>query len=251
MTTAELHTLTGAYALHALSDEERADFDRHLADCPACATEVAELTATAARLGLAVAAAPPAGMKEQVLRRIGEVRQEPPRTAARGGPPRGGRTRRFTGFALAACLAAAAGLGGVAVWQHQEADQARQRAEVAERQATSVARVLAAPDARSESAELFGGTRATVVVSASLDEAVLLAADMPAPPEGKVYQLWFDDGGTMRSAGLMPPSRDEGVEAVRLEGGVGEASGVGITVEPPGGSPQPTSDPLGLLNLPA
>ncbi|PJT50025.1 anti-sigma factor, partial [Streptomyces albidoflavus] len=108
-----------------------------------------------------------------------------------------------------------------------------------------------APDARSESARLGEGTRATVVVSASLDEAVLLAADMPAPPEGKVYQLWFDDGGTMRSAGLMPPSRGDGVEAVRLEGGVGEASGVGITVEPPGGSEQPTSDPVGLLNLPA
>ncbi|WP_047470085.1 RskA family anti-sigma factor, partial [Streptomyces sp. M10] len=33
MTTAELHTLTGAYALHALPEEERAAFDRHLADC--------------------------------------------------------------------------------------------------------------------------------------------------------------------------------------------------------------------------
>ncbi|MBL0804656.1 zf-HC2 domain-containing protein, partial [Streptomyces albidoflavus] len=82
MTTAELHTLTGAYALHALPEEERAAFDRHLADCPACTTEVAELTATAARLGLAEAAVPPPAMKDQVLRRIGEVRQEPPRTAA-------------------------------------------------------------------------------------------------------------------------------------------------------------------------
>ncbi|ESP96601.1 anti-sigma factor [Streptomyces sp. CHA1] len=251
MTTAELHTLTGAYALHALSEEERAAFDHHLADCPACTTEVAELTATAARLGLAEAAVPPPAMKDQVLRRIGEVRQEPPRTAAATATPRAGRARRFTGFALAACLAAVAGLGGIAVWQHQEAEQARQRAEAAERQAASVARVLAAPDARSESARLGEGTRATVVVSASLDEAVLLAADMPAPPEGKVYQLWFDDGGTMRSAGLMPPSHGDRVEAVRLEGGVGEASGVGITVEPPGGSEQPTSDPVGLLNLPA
>ncbi|MFD7651969.1 anti-sigma factor, partial [Streptomyces albidoflavus] len=145
----------------------------------------------------------------------------------------------------------AAGAGGGSFGHHPAARAARQRAEAAERQAASVARVLAAPDTRSESARLGEGTRATVVVSASLDEAVLLAADMPAPPEGKVYQLWFDDGGTMRSAGLMPPSRGDGVEAVRLEGGVGEASGVGITVEPPGGSEQPTSDPVGLLNLPA
>ncbi|MGW4971187.1 RskA family anti-sigma factor, partial [Streptomyces albidoflavus] len=94
MTTAELHTLTGAYALHALSEEERDAFDRHLADCPACTTEVAELTATAARLGLAEAAVPPPAMKDQVLRRIGEVRQEPPRTAAATATPRAGRARR-------------------------------------------------------------------------------------------------------------------------------------------------------------
>ncbi|GFH66649.1 MULTISPECIES: anti-sigma factor [Streptomyces] len=251
MTTAELHTLTGAYALHALDDEERAAFDRHLADCPACTTEVAELTATAARLGLAETADAPPEMKDRVMRRIGEVRQEPPRTTAVDSARRPGRARRFTGLALAACLAVAAGLGGVAVWQHQEAEQARQRAEAAERRAASVARVLAAPDARSQSARLDSGSRATVVVSASLDEAVLLAAGLPAPPAGKVYQLWFDDGGTMRSAGVMPPSRGDGVEAVRLEGGVGEASGVGITVEPPGGSRRPSSDPIGLLDLPA
>jgi anti-sigma factor RsiW len=36
--TADLHTLTGAYVLHALSESERAAFERHLADCAACAT---------------------------------------------------------------------------------------------------------------------------------------------------------------------------------------------------------------------
>ena len=58
--SADLHTLTGAYAAHALSDGERLAFERHLAACPACAQEVRELTETAARLGTAVAARPSA-----------------------------------------------------------------------------------------------------------------------------------------------------------------------------------------------
>ncbi|WP_103337818.1 zf-HC2 domain-containing protein [Amycolatopsis sp. CA-126428] len=43
MTTADLHTLTGAYAVNALSDLERAQFDRHLNECDACRLEVREL----------------------------------------------------------------------------------------------------------------------------------------------------------------------------------------------------------------
>ncbi|EOD68417.1 zf-HC2 domain-containing protein, partial [Amycolatopsis vancoresmycina] len=57
--TAELHTLTGAYALDAVSDVERAEFERHLGACAACRQEVAELRATGARLGVAASADPP------------------------------------------------------------------------------------------------------------------------------------------------------------------------------------------------
>ena len=40
--SADLHTLTGAYAADALSGTERLAFERHLDDCPACAQEVRE-----------------------------------------------------------------------------------------------------------------------------------------------------------------------------------------------------------------
>ncbi|NKE62613.1 anti-sigma factor, partial [Lentzea sp. PSKA42] len=58
-TSADLHTLTGAYAVNALSDTERAAFETHLIRCESCATEVAELAATATRLGAAVDFPPP------------------------------------------------------------------------------------------------------------------------------------------------------------------------------------------------
>jgi anti-sigma factor RsiW len=84
VTTIDLHRLTGAYALHALSDEENASFERHLAGCASCAQETAELSATAARLGLAVATTPASASasREQVLRRITAVRQETPGPSA-------------------------------------------------------------------------------------------------------------------------------------------------------------------------
>ncbi|NEB82028.1 zf-HC2 domain-containing protein, partial [Streptomyces sp. SID14478] len=95
MNTADLHTLTGAYAVHALSDEERVAFERHLADCAACAQETAELTATAARLGLAATLTPRAALREQVLQRITTVRQESPReqVQSRAGRPAAVRRR--------------------------------------------------------------------------------------------------------------------------------------------------------------
>ncbi|MCM2580215.1 anti-sigma factor [Streptomyces meridianus] len=249
MNTAELHTLTGAYAVHALPDDERAEFERHLADCDQCAQEVRELCATAERLGAASAFVAPPRMRTQVLRRISAVRQEPPRLPATDGISGPLRARALPRFVLAACLAAAAGLGGIAVWQHQEAQDARERATVAEQRAQGIARVLASPDARRVTGRLADGATGTVVVSERRDKAAFLASGLPAAPSGKVYQLWFDDHGTMRSAGILDGS--SGDASMLMEGRVGGATGMGITVEPSGGSKQPTSDPLALMEFPA
>ncbi|MGW5860763.1 anti-sigma factor [Streptomyces sp. NPDC055239] len=249
MSAADLHTMTGAYVLHALSDEERTEFERHLEVCEACAQEVSELAATAGRLARAVSVAPPAHMKAEVLRRVATVRQLPPPTPAPGKSAGGsGRGRQLSRFALAACLAAAAGFGGIAVWQHQRADEAGNRAQEAQQQSEKLAQVLAAPDAKASTGRLSDGATGTVVVAKSLNQAAFVAAKMPEPPSGKVYQLWFNDDGTMRSAGLMNPARS--TEAVLLEGPVDKASGIGITVEPTGGSDEPTSDPVALMNFP-
>ncbi|WP_406001850.1 anti-sigma factor domain-containing protein [Streptomyces sp. NBC_00829] len=248
MTNADLHTLTGAYVLHALAPEERAEFERHLGMCPACTQEVRELAATVGKLGLAVAVTPPPALKQQVLRRISAERQDPPRIARQG---RGGahRGRKMSRFALAACVAAAAAFGGVSVWQHQEAQDARQEAQRAQQHAEELASVLAAPDARVSSAKLSDGARGTVVVSHSRNKAAFLTSGLPKPPEGRVYQLWFADAGKMRSAGLMDPDATD--NAVLMEGPLNAASGMGVTVEPAGGSAQPTTAPLALVKFPA
>ncbi|MGW1721942.1 anti-sigma factor [Streptomyces sp. NPDC002306] len=250
MITADLHRMTGAYVLHALSDDEREAFENHLADCEPCAQEAAELGATAARLGLAVAVTPRREMRERVLHRITTVRQEAPGSAPQ---PLAGRTvlrtRLLSRWALAACLAAATALGGTTLWQHRQAEDALSRAQRAEQGAEQIAAVLSAPDAGTRAAKLADGATGTVVVSRERDKAVFVVSGMARPPAGKVYQLWFDDDGTMRSAGLMDPGR--GDQAVLLRGTVDGASGMGITVEPAGGSQQPTSAPLALMKFPA
>ncbi|MFD5632780.1 zf-HC2 domain-containing protein, partial [Streptomyces sp. NPDC127077] len=111
MTTADLHTLTGAYALHALDDDERERFERHAADCADCAQEVRELTATAARLGLAVTDSPGPALKDQVMRRITTVRQEAPRTLPLSAPRAAGIRRRRRGHWALAAAQGAAGRG--------------------------------------------------------------------------------------------------------------------------------------------
>ncbi|MET8682869.1 anti-sigma factor [Streptomyces sp. NPDC004732] len=250
MSTADLHTLTGAYALHALAGDERAAFERHVADCGACAQETAELTATAARLGLAATVTPRPALRDAVLRRITTVRQDSPRGP---GLSSAGRTpvirrRRISRWALAACLAAATALGGTALWQHQRAEDALEQARRAEQGTDRIAAVLASQDARTSTAELDGGGTGTVVVSKSQDKAVFVVSGMARPPRGKVYQLWFNDGGTMRAAGLMDAGRTH--QAVLLHGAVEGASGMGVTVEPTGGSDRPTSDPVALMAFP-
>ncbi|MFE6782372.1 anti-sigma factor domain-containing protein [Streptomyces sp. NPDC057680] len=248
MNTADPHTMTGAYALDALDPEEHEAVRRHLAECPSCAQEVLEFSETVVRLGLAVAVTPTAALRTGVLERIATVRQEPPATRAVRAP-RGRRgLRRWSHWALAACLAGAVGLGGVAAWQHGLAEDARQETTRARQANDAVAEVLAAPDARVSTSRLEGGAVGTVVVSASLDRAVFAASGMAPPPAGKVYQLWYDDEGTMRSAGLMDPGAT--AEATLLDGPVDRASGVGVTVEPAGGSPSPTSAPVAVLAFP-
>ncbi|WP_329282313.1 zf-HC2 domain-containing protein [Streptomyces sp. NBC_01451] len=54
----DLHTLVGAYSLHALPDDEHALFEAHLRDCRACAEEAENLTATATKLAAAITSPP-------------------------------------------------------------------------------------------------------------------------------------------------------------------------------------------------
>ncbi|CAG6398219.1 anti-sigma factor [Streptomyces cocklensis] len=254
MTTGDLHTLTGAYAVGAIAEPEAGEFRRHLSECEACAQEVRELQETAARLALAVAEVPPAAMRERVMAALPGVRQLPPDVPAPrvaevplAAPRRRGWRQRMPALAAAACLVAAVVATGLAVDARQDADAQRGRTARAEQQAAELSVLTAAPDATFHSGVLTGGGTATLVASKRLEQAAVLYHGLPALPGGRVYELWYSRGGGMVRAGLVEPGRTAGAEV--LDGAPADADGVGITAEPRGGSRAPTSPPLALLPL--
>ncbi len=242
----DVHSLSGAYALDALDPAERDRFRRHLASCATCRQEVDDLAEVSALLGSAAAEAPPEAMRAATLAAVDQVRPLPPhagraRSAGAasdvgGGTARGRRSRlvaRGVLAAAAAVLVAVAAVVAFGPWGAQDDPTA--------------ASVLGADDAR-EVVERLDGFSATLVVSEGEDGAVIVSDDMPPAPDGHAYQLWFERPGEgMVAAGLMPPS-DAGQE-VLLEGRLGDATAVGVTVEPEGGSTAPTTDPVVVFAL--
>ncbi|WP_030202760.1 anti-sigma factor [Streptomyces sp. NRRL S-87] len=243
----DAHTLAAAYALGALDPAEREAFDAHLKTCEACRQEAGEFEATAARLAAAVSQPPPVAAKARVMDAIEGVRQLPPRVPAATVSERavrGGLRRRAVPLALAAGVAAAV-LGGAAVWQARTGEDLRQEAREAQRQLDAVSTVLAAPDARTVHGRAANGALTTVVTSRRQNRAVFTAGNLPAPGAGRTYQLWLEHDGTMSPAGFI-----EGDGTVVLSGSPGDAGAVGLTLEPAGGSPRPTGDPLLVMPLP-
>jgi anti-sigma-K factor RskA len=233
------HSLVGAYAVDALDDVERAAFDAHLADCAMCRAELTSLRAAAAELSSLTEATPPARLKDAVLGEIRTVRPLPPVPAPApvSLAERRRRSRPVT-WLLVAAAAAVLAVGGL-VWSPWDNGPPR---------LTAVERVLQAPDAQRVERQV-GSATATIVRSKSLGQAVIVADHIGAAPTGKDYQVWFqDNAGAMHPAGLMPHSSAERV-SVLLRGDAAAATGVGITLEPAGGSPKPTSAPLVLFPL--
>lgn len=252
VTNADIHTLAAPYVLHALPVDEEQMFEAHLLECAACRTDVDEYREAAAALGAATGAALPDEMKQQVLARIREIRPLPPsddvpgEDFAPGGSARARAIRRWwprvtTGL-VAAMTAVIAVLGIRLVDVQDELDQTRQFG-------AQMSELVGAEDTEMLQTESDGG-HGRVLVSRSLDTAVLIADGMEPAPADHTYQLWFigDDGA--RSAGLLGDSADGDVGPFTASG-LGEAAQLGITVEPEGGSEEPTTDPVMVIDLPA
>jgi len=275
----DLHTLTGAYAVDALPDGERELFEAHLAVCAACEQEVQELQATAARLGAISASRPPAGLRARVLAEIDGVRQERPEAAAhtvldelaaRRSLPRlvtGG-----LGIAAALLLVAVGGLAALVLsLQGQVADlevvasaadqtsselrTVTERLAQLEQQTTdtpvptssALTDVLAAPDAVTVSVT-HDDVLGRVVASPTRGEAVFIAEGWEPAPHQHTYVLWLINPDGAAPAGLFDPDEDGRATRV-MTGDVAGATAVGITIEPEGGSPVPSEEPMMVLQL--
>ncbi|CAM3935677.1 anti-sigma factor [Nocardioides marinus] len=220
----DVHALSGAYAVDALDDIERAQFERHLVECAECRAEVDSLREGAAMLADVAPVAPPAALRDRILAEVATVRPLPPQVVEVRP-----RRRRFPALVAAAAAVVTLGVGAPIAYQALSSDTPSVDVSATER-------VLRAADTEKYVQRFDDGSRATVYRSKALGQAVIVTEGMADPGEGKVYELWLDHDGEMVAAGFMPKGPDN---TVLLSGDAAAAEGVGITVEPEGGSDEP------------
>lgn len=225
--------LKESYALGALSGEERREVEEYLEDNPSEQTEVEELASVASLLALAPEEQePPDRLRKNLLKQVrSETDSAPAGSATRTA---GGWMSRLFGLRAVAAGAAVIALAALLVWN------VALQAEVSELR-----------DFQMTTYELQGSAEASgvqgQVVNLDDEQAMLVASDLPPLPEGRTYEMWTIDEGGPEPCGLLAASEGPSIEAIdqSLRG----ADTFAITVEPEGGSPQPTSEPVVTADL--
>jgi anti-sigma factor RsiW len=207
-----VHGLTAAYALDALDESEQRAYEQHLARCERCQAELAEFAATAGALAFAAEPhVPPPALLDRIVE---TARAERPNVV-----PLPSRTRsRVVGIVAAVAGVAAVGLLAWNLVLHDQLDKAHG-------QATALA---------------LKGAEGSVIVGANGRGTLVVTGLHPAEP-GKTYEAWVIRDGKATPAGLF---RGGPTSIVHLTKRVPGGAIIGITVEPAGGSQQPTSNPI-------
>ncbi|MHA7142306.1 anti-sigma factor [Arthrobacter sp. Sr33] len=234
------------YALNALSDRELRAIEDYISAADPIQREAFDERVRGARETLARAYAiddvePPPALFDRILAQLPAGLPEqsasaaPARAQASAGTfdelanRREAKQRRPVGRWLAAAAAAVViTVGGVSVAQNLQETSVEQE-------------VLQAQDLQSEIFTIPAGGTAELKLSREEDAAVITLSEVPAPPVGKVYQMWRvpTDGTDPVSISTMT-AEDLQESLVTTVEGIGSSMGFAITVEPDGGSERPT-----------
>ena len=253
--------LAEVYALDAVSTAERAAIEDYISAAPVPEREAFDERVRQARETLAVTftaeEVPPAGLFDRILAQLPaqppvqlpaqpgtmpvsaprvhghaqEPGQAPPVSdelgAARARREERRRAPGLRNWLVGVAAAAVIALGGVGVGAYVA------------NQNDPLNQVLQAQDVREATVDVSGGGTATIAISSSKDAVVVKMNGVPAPPAGKVYQMWLipKDGSAPVSQGLMDA---EALSKPAVVKGIHSAAALGITVEPVGGSASPT-----------
>ena len=246
----EVADVAPLFVLGALPEDEAAAVREHLATCAQAHAEVRELGGTAAYLAeVPEPVEPSAGLKRRLMAAVEAdlAQRRPAGGSASATAPApvamaavADRRRATLRWRFALQAAAVLLIGVLAGWNLLLLGQASS----AENRAALLRQAVAAAGQPGAQVASVSGTgeqpaaRGFVVLSPGGGSGYLVVDGLTAAPAGKVYQAWYLAGGVPRSAGLvttadglgiLPLSTSEPVEVVAL------------TVEPAGGSEQPTS----------
>ena len=287
--TREGQETAALYALGALSQHEARAFDAHLQEgCAACYTELEQFDRVLEMLGtVAEPAAPPGYLRELLAVRIEKEAFEAPPASSTvirfpekptpvtetpvPAPPSVGKS-------LLPWAAAAVLLLGLAYtftsWQSERqslrAALEQQRAQASEAagqnvnlkdeltrksaltyELAQINSVLSSPKWRM--IPLIGQAPAPDSLAKVYwdvqDNRWVVTAELPPPPEGKVYQLWLVTPSAKISAGLIKPDKSgHAFSVLSFPSTAAQLAAAAITLEPEGGSEQPTMPIYALGN---
>jgi len=260
--TENIHDGVGAYALSALSDNESREFEAHLAICELCQEELSSFEVVIEALAEdstddpAQAADAPLGLQgklhDAIFAEIKATDQiQPvaqPASAAHTADatvradagdatviginrPRKSPVRWFAA-AAAAVAVAAVGVGILNLNGDTATDDI-----VAQYDA-----VVSAPDAFTLP---LGVGDADLTLSED-QSGMAVSGTAPELTEGEQYQLWLINADGTIDPG---PTFDAGEFQTAMVGDFGDVSAVAVSVEPAGGSEQPTTDPITVVDV--
>jgi anti-sigma-K factor RskA len=262
--TEEIQETASLYALGALSQHEARAFEFHMDEgCEVCAGELLRFERVLAGLGMgAPQVEPTAYIRDRLAARLEQERSvsPPPRRKPVEQKSVSAPARPYLPWLIAASVALIALVPFIEYRRYQEVERQQQiiasaRNEAAQLRAQldqqkgrlqeleQIRDALGTPESRViflSGQEPTPPTSATIVWDTKANRW-LVTANLPQPPPGKVYQLWFVTASAKVSAGLIQPdSTGRGFAVVPVPSEIGKIAAAAITLEPAGGSPQPT-----------
>lgn len=219
--------LLPALALGSLDADDVQRVEGHLSSCLICRRESAAFEIVAAQLAYAVPPVePPPDLRNRLMDRVHSLRPQPRPLQARPSRPRWRLLPAWGWAGLFLILALAA--FNLLLWQRvNNMDYF-----------TTAAGLRAVP---LSPADTTSNATGFVLVSADGEDGALVVDGLPPLAESQQYQLWLlRDGEKISGAVFSTDEHSYGGTRVRAPRSLLEYSGVEITIEPEGGSPQPT-----------
>ena len=254
----QIEELLPFYALETLTDEERELVESYLVEHPEARAQIEELNSAASALPYSVVPVePPRRVKDALMARVAvDERARAPKQSQ----PSRSRVMRleniFQAFSLGAATVAViwAVLLNIQLTRLQNEVSLLGEALVA--QSNSLQQVLNQTNPSGAVTVSLKGTdvqpqaQGQLIADPNSQSAVLVIAGLGQLEAGKTYQIWLIDGGGPQSAGLL--SVDANGQAVLIVTStltIGEFNALGISIEPDGGSEQPTGEIVVLSDL--
>jgi anti-sigma-K factor RskA len=230
-----------AYALGTLDTEETRQLEEHLESCAICQTRLAEFIVVSEGL---LSALPPKSPNPRLKKRLKASllkKRKPSRLFPRFS---------FGQVATAAILAILLGLNLFSALQIGGLQ--REQAELAQRMYTEQSAIAMLAYPGTQTISVTEGVAGSLLMNPESNTAILFTWGLPELPEDQTYQIWLIDAqGNRISGGQFTPYPEQSYTAIRVlaSSPLTEFIGLGVTIEPRGGSPGPTGPNVLKVNF--